>query len=180
MAVEFRLIRGASVPDSSESPSSTVNRMSAFDDIYRRHLDAVFRFAWRLVGRRDVAEDIAAEAFLALHEHMSAIDVSQLPGWLFTVARRRAMDYWRRRAVEERYVNQLTVDSTELPSVATSELLESKALKPVHRLCLRLRYGYGMTLAEIARATGLSETQAKGHLQYGRQILRKSLVKEGR
>lgn len=152
--------------------------MSAFDDIYHRHLNAVFRFAWRLVGRRDVAEDIAAEAFLALHQHMNAIEVAQLPGWLFTVARHRAMDYWRRRAVEERYVSQLPAEPIEPAAASVPDLLENKSLKPVHRLCLRLRYGYGMTLAEIARTTGLSEVQVKGHLQYARQILRKTLVKE--
>jgi RNA polymerase sigma-70 factor (ECF subfamily) len=37
-----------------------------------------------------------------------------------------------------------------------------------------LRYVYGMTRAEIARQTGLSETQVKGHLQYALTLLRKA------
>ena len=53
--------------------------------------------------------------------------------------------------------------------------MNNKALKPVHRVCLILRYVHGMERGEIARETGLSETQVKGHLQYGRRLLRQQL-----
>ncbi len=53
-------------------------------------------------------------------------------------------------------------------------MLECADLKPVHRTCLMLRYVYGMTRAEIADKTGLSETQVKGHLQYGLKLLREA------
>jgi RNA polymerase sigma-70 factor (ECF subfamily) len=56
-------------------------------------------------------------------------------------------------------------------------LLESKDLKPVHRTCLMLRYVHGMTRADIAAQTGLSETQVKGYLQYGLELLRKTYGK---
>jgi RNA polymerase sigma-70 factor (ECF subfamily) len=50
-------------------------------------------------------------------------------------------------------------------------------LKPIHRVCLLLRYVHGMTLTEIAEQTGRSETQVKGHLQYGRRLLREKYAK---
>lgn len=59
--------------------------MSAeFEETYRRHFEAVFRYALRCAGRRDVAEDVTSEAFLALLRHWNEIDRSQLPGWLPT------------------------------------------------------------------------------------------------
>ena len=154
--------------------------MSAFDEIYRHHFDGVFRFTTRLVGRRDIAEEITAETFLELYQRMDAIDVSQLPAWLFTVARHRAVDYWRRRAVEERFHTAIgsSYPVSEDPRPDGLNLFDHHALKPVHRLCLKLRYVYGMTLAEIANTTGLSETQAKGHLQYARHLLRKQVSRE--
>ena len=51
-------------------------------------------------------------------------------------------------------------------------------LKPVHRICLTLRYVQEMTVAEIAAYLGLSEIQVKGHLQYARGLLRKQLSTE--
>jgi DNA-directed RNA polymerase specialized sigma24 family protein len=44
----------------------------------------------------------------------------------------------------------------------------------VHRVCLALRYVQGMTRAEIAARTGLTEMQVKGHLQYALTLLRKA------
>lgn len=165
--------------DCSDPTHQPYSIMRAFDDIYARYADSVFRFAWRLVGRRDIAEEIAADAFLALHEHMDTIDVDQLPAWLFTVARHRAIDYWRRRSLEDRYLSALPSEPSTVQADSTfSRLLDHDSLKPVHRTCLRLRYAYGMSLAETARAIGLSETQVKGHLQYARHLLRKSLVEE--
>ena len=46
-----------------------------------------------------------------------------------------------------------------LPSSLEEWILASPGLKPVHRLCVMLRYVSGMTRAEIAAETGLSETQ---------------------
>ncbi len=148
----------------------------SFEEIYARHADAVFRFAFRLVGRRDVAEDITSEAFLELVEHRDRVDVSRLPGWLFTVARNRAMDYWRRRALETRFAAGLEEPIQPEPAFEP-KLFEHKALRPVHRACLLLRYVHGMTLSEISQQTGLSETQIKGYLQYARQLLRAAFTK---
>jgi RNA polymerase sigma-70 factor (ECF subfamily) len=50
-----------------------------------------------------------------------------------------------------------------------------KALKPVHRACLILRYVHGMDRSEIATRLGLRENQVKGHLQYALTLLRREL-----
>lgn len=147
-----------------------------FEDLYRLHVQAVFRFALNVTRRRDVAEDLTSEAFMALHRHLGTIDPSQLPGWLLTVVRNRARDWWRHARVEERYAQQVLADDTTHVVEPQLErwMLESAHLKPVHRTCLMLRYVHGMTRAEVAQATGLSETQVKGHLQYGLTLLRKT------
>jgi RNA polymerase sigma-70 factor, ECF subfamily len=146
--------------------------MPTFEDVYRQHVAAVFRYAMRVCGRRETAEDLTSEAFLALHGKFDAIDQAQLPAWLLTVVRNRARDLWRHEAVKQRYVEQ----SIEPPSVEPIEpgILDSADLKPVHRTCLVLRYGYGMSRVEIAAHTGLTETQVRGHLQYGLALLRKA------
>jgi RNA polymerase sigma-70 factor, ECF subfamily len=148
-----------------------------FHDVYHRHVAAVFRFALRCVGRRDLAEDLTSEAFLALHQNMRHVDLAQLPSWLFKVVRNRAIDHWRRQETERRYLRtQPTSEPAQDPAPASSlALLQSRALKPVHRICLWLRYVHGMGREEIAQATGLSETQVKGHLQYALELLRRDL-----
>jgi RNA polymerase sigma-70 factor (ECF subfamily) len=151
--------------------------MSDFDEIYAKYAAAVFRYALKCVGRRDVAEDVTSEVFLTLHRSMPAVDVTQLPGWLFAVAKNKAVDYWRRAQVEQRYLETLQPgESTWAPPLEVW-LGETTGLKPVHRACLILRYVHGMERSEIAQRLGLSENQVKGHLQYALTILRRELEK---
>jgi RNA polymerase sigma-70 factor, ECF subfamily len=150
--------------------------MRSFEEIYRQHVQSVFRFAMRCVSRRDLAEDLTSEAFLALYRNIDQIDEAQLPGWLLTVVRNRARDYWRKQAVEQRYLETLDPPVAEAPPFERW-ILESPGLKPVHRTCLMLRYVHGMTRAEIAAKTGLTDMQVKGALQYALELLRKTYQK---
>ena len=146
--------------------------MATFDEIYRQHAQSVFRYAMRVCGRRETAEDLTSDAFLALYRNFDAIDQAQLPAWLLTVVRNRARDLWRHQAVEQRFVEQ-SVDPPAAEPVEPS-LLDTVELRPIHRTCLVLRYSYGMSRAEIASQTGLTETQVRGHLQYALTLLRKA------
>jgi RNA polymerase sigma-70 factor (ECF subfamily) len=149
--------------------------METFEEVYQKYVEQVFRFVYQRVGRRDAAEDITSETFLKLHQNWERIDVSQLPGWLFTVARNAASGYWRRQAVEQRYLEEHAAPAPA-PAADLGWLFEHAALKPSHRVCLVLRYVHGMDRAEIAKQTGLTENQVKSCLQYARELLRKELA----
>ena len=147
-----------------------------FEELYRRHVQAVFQFALSCVGRRQVAEDLTSETFLALLRNLDGIDETRLPGWLITVARNRARDYWRRTLKEQKLRETWCGPDVSVPADTKDWLLDVPELKSVHRLCLTFRYAEGMSRSEIAEATGLSETQVKGHLQYGLQLLRAAIT----
>jgi RNA polymerase sigma-70 factor (ECF subfamily) len=149
--------------------------MGTFEELYRAHVRAVFRFALSVAGTRETAEDLTSDAFLALYRNLDAIDQAQLPAWLLTVVRNRARDLWRRQSVEQRYAGAALNEPAVRSSGAERWILETADLKPVHRACLILRYVHGMTRAEIASRTGLTESQVKGHLQYALTLLRKVL-----
>jgi len=151
--------------------------VQGFESVYERYRDLVMRFALRWAGRREIAEEITADAFLRLHENWQSIDGEKLPGWLLTVVRNRAADHWRRIHRERRFIEERRADQPYSGEPWTG-LFENPALKPVHRICLTLRYVQEMSLEEIAAYLGLSETQVKGHLQYARGLLRKRLAAE--
>src|SRR5215471_13554516 len=161
---------------SSGQIRSSVYTMASFEELYRAHVRAVLRFAIRVVGDRETAEDLTSEAFLALHRNLASIDQSLLPAWLLTVVRNRARDLWRRKAVEERALGDLATSHHAASDAPALErwILDTPELRPIHRACLMLRYVHEMTRAEIARKLGLSETQVKGPLQYGLPLLRKA------
>jgi RNA polymerase sigma-70 factor (ECF subfamily) len=147
--------------------------MEGFDSAYRRHFPAVFRFARSLVGRRDVAEDLTADAFLELHRQFDRIRVDALPAWLFVVVRNRARDLWRRQLVEQKHMTGVVQEWAEAARPAARPLwLSAAGLSPIHRVCLELHYVWGYTVMEIAARLGLTDGQVKGHLQRARQRLR--------
>src|SRR3954471_13658780 len=126
--------------------------MTDFDEVYRQHLAAVFRYAVRCVGRRDVAEELTSDAFMALFRAFDTIDQALLPGWLFTVVRNRAIDFWRRAMLERRYTSELPNLDTPRSLPSFQEWLDGvPALNPLHRACLILRYVHGFERNEIAR-----------------------------
>jgi RNA polymerase sigma-70 factor (ECF subfamily) len=154
-----------------------MNQSPSFDEVYRAHAGAVYRVCLRAVSRREVAEEITSEVFLALHQSWSKLTPEQLPAWLFTVARRRTADHWRHHYVEEEWLSSCVEENHwSEPEHPLAELLaRCTALKPIHRICLTLRFAQGMSRAEIARQTRLSELQVKGHLQYALQLLRQQI-----
>jgi RNA polymerase sigma-70 factor (ECF subfamily) len=151
--------------------------MGNFEDVYRRHVQAVFRFALSIVGRKEHAEDLTAEAFLALWRNFDGIDQEKLPGWLIAVVRNRAHDWWRRQQVEQRHAESEMKSTRPAAPPLEDWILDSPDLKPVHRTCLMLRYVHGLSRSEIACQLALSETQVKGHLQYALALLRKTYGK---
>jgi RNA polymerase sigma-70 factor (ECF subfamily) len=149
--------------------------MDEFEDIYKQHFGAVFRFAFHCTGRRELAEDLTSEAFLELYRNAAKIDPAQLPGWLIRVVRNRAIDHWRRSSRETLFADPPAESSTEFDARLSGFLRENKVLKPMHRACLILRYVHGMTRDEIAEKFGITGNQVKGQLQYGLQLLREEL-----
>ena len=68
-------------------------------DLFEQHGPAVYRFATALLGHHQDAEDVLQETFLKLLRHLDAGgDISNLRGWLFTVAAHAARDRQRRRS----------------------------------------------------------------------------------
>jgi RNA polymerase sigma-70 factor (ECF subfamily) len=154
--------------------------MDGFEETYRQHFGAVFRFAIHCVGKRELAEDLTSEAFLELYRHWERIDQSQLPGWLITVVKNRAIDYWRRASREEVYAELPAKTHTDFDLRLGNFLKENATLKPMHRACLILRYVHGMSREEIALKLSLTANQVKSYLQYGLQLLRMELSKNPR
>ena len=160
--------------------------MGDFDCLYAQHFPAVFRYALRCVGRRDIAEEISADAFVALYRNLEGIDTARLPGWLLTVVHHRAADFWRRAELERRALSAAEdmTQQAQPPAASGEDTVETwllqtcKSLKPAHRACLLLRFVYGMSRSEISRELGLTENQVKSNLQYALELLRNSLVEK--
>jgi RNA polymerase sigma-70 factor (ECF subfamily) len=158
----------------------------AFDELVRRHLRALLRYATRLTGSPTIAEDITQETFLAAWRGLPRFAFrSSFRTWLFTIASRKTIDLQRRRAavvLSDEAFETMQV-STPGPLAQTVEhslfdaLQRELGLMTYHaRACWWLREVEGLSHEEIATALSISRGSVRGHLQRARAQLAERLA----
>jgi RNA polymerase sigma-70 factor, ECF subfamily len=158
----------------------------------RTAVDAAFRDEWgrvvatliRTTGDWDLAEECAQDAFALALQRWPRDGIPGRPGaWLTTVARNRAIDVLRRKAVGAAKLREVAAMSyePEPPPADESAVPDDRlrlmftcchpALSLEARVALTLRTLAGLTTAEIARAFLSSEpTMAKRLVRAKRKI----------
>ncbi len=80
----------------------------AFDQVLRMYWSAFLRFAIRILGDRDRAEDVVQESFVRLWNHRKRwLRKDTLRPVLYRIVRNRALDEERRRRSSRRSLNKL-------------------------------------------------------------------------
>jgi RNA polymerase sigma-70 factor, ECF subfamily len=130
---------------------------SALLALYERAIPEVYGYLVDRCGDRATAEDLTSETLLAAVRAADTPDgASPSMPWLIGVARHKLADHWRRRARDERLLDELTVDApiAEDPwdePLGVAEAAETlRRLGPHHRLALTLRYVDGLSVPEVA------------------------------
>ena len=135
-------------------------------EVYDNLLPRVFHFFFYKVGDRFIAEELTAftfeKAWTSRKKYKRNLGAFQF--WLFGIAQKVAANHFRRSK------NEIPLDSLnppsnqkidrEIESKADAERLASilKILSDRERLLVSLKYGAELNNREIARQTGLSES----------------------
>lgn len=163
--------------------------LSAF---YAEHASALLRYVLRLTaGDRGRAEDIVQETFVRAWQNPQVLDASRGPvrPWLFTVARRIAIDDYRRRESRPHEVGGEQGDNA-LRTIAGDGDLEAgldrivllealSALSAEHREVLVHTYYAGKTVVEAAAALQIPIGTVKSRTFYALKALRLALTERG-
>jgi RNA polymerase sigma factor (sigma-70 family) len=145
-----------------------------FEEAYRRLFPRAATLAYRLLGERTVAEDVAAETLARTYAHWGK--VSSLPyrdGWVLRVATNLAIDVARRRPPPPAEAG--SVDTEEATTLRLALVAALRSLPRRQRQAVALRYLSGMGQDEVALVLGVSPSTAGTHLQRGLAALRSHL-----
>jgi RNA polymerase sigma-70 factor (ECF subfamily) len=136
---------------------------TAFDQLYRRFADAVFRRALRQLRDRTRAEDATQETFAAIWRSASTYKPERGPGapWLFAVARNAVFNQMRARIPTPVEPPDTVADEpgpSEWAEAATESARVHHAvaqLSPELRAVIELAYWKELSQSEIAEELGL-------------------------
>lgn len=168
------------------------NDSSAFAIVYERHSTAAFSLAFRMSGKRTLAEDIVQEAFLSLWRSGARYDSARgsVRTWVLGIVHNRAIDALRRGVVQDRarvsdegIADQLeATERTELEVGRRDEAREIRAalveLPPDQSRVIELAYYGGFTHSEIAAMLDTPVGTIKGRMRLGLQKMRSQLSSE--
>ena len=166
----------------------TPEEPEAFGVFYRRHVDAVLAFFRVRTGDPELAADLMAETFAAAMLAAPRFKPRREPAvaWLFTIARRKLIDSWRRGRVEDAARRKLGMEPMELDdgglaridSMVDQELDPNPLTELMHRLppdqreALRLRVLDERDYEDIARELQCSEAVVRQRVSRATRSLR--------
>jgi len=190
---EFRVPRAASVPyalrmDETPEDSALMLRyrdgdVVAFETLYHRHNDALYRYLLRLCRHRDTAEDIFQDVWgKIIKSRQNYRPTAKFSTFLYRVAHNCFIDHIRRN---KRHSHTVDVEPDNQPdpgdqpealaerSMARRRLDAAlRELPEEQRDVFLLHEEAGLNLDQIASVTGANRETAKSRLRYAVKKLR--------
>ena len=158
--------------------------LDAYELLVRRHSPMAYRVALGLTGNHHDAQDVAQEALIAAWEHLHQFrGGSSFSTWLYRIATRRALSKLTRGGDTSSLdlLPELTDPATEPEDTAERNLAAGAvagallALPLAQRTVVVLHHFEGLSYAEVASVTGVSEPSVRSHLFRARRALAKTL-----
>jgi len=160
--------------------------VAAFEVLYRRHKDAIYRYLLRLSGHRDTAEDVFQEVWgKIVKARESYRPTAKFTTFLYRVAHNCFIDHVRRNkrhAAGTTLEPELHSDQGETVEMATERSLARERLETAlttlpeeQRDAFLLREEGGLNVDQIAAVTGCNRETAKSRLRYAVNKLRTAI-----
>ena len=188
----------ADLDDKALAVEAAKGREGAYRELLRRYERPVFSLVYRMVRDRNLAEDLAQEAFIRAFNAIEPYNPSyKFSNWIFKIANNHTIDYLRKRKLD-------TVSIDGSPNAGTAEetrrtrmeiesgderpdaYVESRELggmieeaisqlRPEYRTVVLLRHVEGYAYDEIAETMELPLGTVKTYLHRARNELKKIL-----
>lgn len=174
-------------------------RDRAFRELLTRYERPVFSLVFRMVRDRNVAEDLAQEAFIRAFNAIDSYNPSyKFSNWIFKIANNHTIDFLRKRRLDTVSIHGSPNASTAQEEARTSLVVEATderpdafvenrelggqieqaigLLRPEYRTVVLLRHVEGYSYEEIAEAMDLPLGTVKTYLHRARNELKEHLA----
>lgn len=166
--------------------------LRAFQALYRRHRASLHRYLLRMAASPAEAEEVFQEVWAAVVKGSRGwTPQAAFRTWLFSIANRRLADSFRTRARRFAELNARPLEGEGAPAIPANDLdpeagarnsdlgrallVAIQALPAPQRQAFLLQAEAGLSLEEIAEATGAPRETVKSRLRYASARLRSDL-----
>jgi len=165
---------------------SRAGDVAAFEELVRRHQSRAYGVAYRLLGNKEDAQEVAQEAFARAYFRLGEFrGTAQFRTWLYRILVNLAVDYLRRRRPEVREEDAVLqpVSNRENPGAHLHQQeLRQRITRAIEvlpadlRTVIVLREMEGLSYSEIARVIRRPVGTVMSRLFHARQRLRQGLA----
>lgn len=169
-----------------------------FEEIYAQNGERILNLAYRMTGRRSVAQDLTQDVFIKVFEKIDTFrEQAQLSSWIYRIAMNHIINYIKREKKislfglltgeneDDRFDGQITVWQNELPERADSIMEERQREMLIRKLMDELPAKYKLPLVlyryedmsyqQIAEQLGISLSAVESRIHRGRKKLKEKL-----
>jgi RNA polymerase sigma-70 factor (ECF subfamily) len=168
----------------------------AFTELVRQWETKVFNLAWRYLGNREDAQDVAQETFLSVYKSLKTLrEPKSFPTWLYRVTLNHCRQRWRSQPADLSLDEPLPGQNEPGESVSLAPLLKQEARDSLEtrdlvvkslvgvsedqKTTLILKEYLGLTLEEIAEVMDCPLSTAKSRLYHGLRSVQRNIIRLG-
>lgn len=183
---------GRTAPNEHELLARSLRRdPDAFGQLVERYASSIVSLAYRMVGERADAEDLAQETFLAAFKALPTFRAdSRFSTWLYRIAMNKCKDWLRARragqgsveseteeAWAELAVDQVTPERTLTQKQVADHLEHAiQKLPPLYREAFVLKHVEGLDYEEMEQIVGVNRDTLKMRVYKARTRLCRALA----
>ncbi len=189
------MVTDATVSDENLMLAYRDGDAGAFDDLYRRHKGGVYRYMLRQCRERALVDELFQDVWMNLIRARANYTVqAKFTTYIYKLAHNRLIDHYRKQGQAQ--LVSFDDDSEDAPMVVeplaaprdeperhldikqqAAQLLELLDVLPLpQREAFVMQYEGGMSVEEIADATGVTRETAKSRLRYAMAKIRQGLA----
>lgn len=167
--------------------------LAAFEKLYHRHKNPLFRFICRQCPDEEQAKDIVQDVWLNIHKACGGyVPSAKFTTWLYRIAHNRIIDYYRRsnKGIPVSYDdenlsdeqmhhlnNRYTPEQLVQAAQEAGQVLNAIAcLQEAQREVALLHLEMGFSVNEIAQITQINPETAKSRLRYALKKIRQQVL----
>jgi len=174
------------------------NDSKAFEVLYDRYSELLYTLIKKIVIKEQAAEEILADVFEIIWKRKSEFhfDVTNVYTWLVTISRNKAVDYLRRKRIQNPVTTPYDTEyediyiipklSPRIDSVDLSTALKIKGnvektlskLTDAQKYVIHLAYYEGYTQSAIADKLKIPLSTVKSKVKIALNNLKENLIKE--